>query len=1033
MNLPELSIRQPVLAVMMIGSLVVLGIVALPRLELGLLPKAELPIVSVTTRLPGASPDTVEREITQPLEEALNTIDGIQDLVSTSSESLSQIIVSFDLEQDAHAKAQDVRDRVARARAELPRSTEAPLVERFDPYSQPILAVLFSSSGAIRPLTERVDKKIKPRLERLSGVGSISLIGGRKREIRIWIDPLRIAGYGLAVDDVLDALRREHVEIPGGRIETDLREYTVKTRGRLTRAEQFGSIVIAERGGRAIHLRDVATAEDGMQEERTLSFLNSRRGVSLLIRRQSGANIVRVARAVKAELAALRPSLPPGVDFIVARDMSRFIERSVRSVAEDLAWGALLATLIVLGFLRNVRSTLIAGIAIPTSVVASFALFYFFDLTLNNLTLAGLSLSVGILIDDAIVVVENILRHMERGGERRSAALQATREIGLAVVATTLAICAVFVPIAFMAGTVGRYFREFGLVVTCAVTTSTIVALTLTPMLSSRYLRLDNRESRIYETLERGYRGLERFYRRVLRWALAHRPHVLGIAGAALVGGLGIATTLPVDFVEMADRSEFNVVLKLPVGSPIHRTLAATSQIEERLLEHREIRAVFSTIGAGARRQVHSAELYVQLTDAEQRSVSQADLMEDVRGVIENSGIGFEEFSVEAIPWMSVRGGSLHQLRYAIRGPEIATLDRYAQALLARMEAADGYVDLATSYETGRPEISLEIARERAADLGVPAEQIGRTLSTLLGGLEVTSFEEKGERYDVRVQLRPEYRNDPLKLGLLSIRSREGALINLSNLVTPRMQAGPVEIHRENRARVIHVLGNLSGKALGTAVEEIRGFIDELEIEDGYEIAEVGLAEHMEETLQNVVFAFVLAMIAMYMILASQFNSFIHPLTIMLCAPLSFIGAFAALAIFGRTFSMMSQIGLLILMGLVMKNGILLVDYTRKLRDRGKALREAILEAGPTRLRPVLMTTVSTVCGMIPLAFSGGTGIEFRSSMGLIVIGGLITSMALTLLVVPITYSCFEDLQTSLLRLAGQLRSRSLAQLRGLR
>lgn len=1021
MNLSNLSIRRPVFAVMVIGGLVVLGLVSLPRLDVALFSRTDWPVASVTAVLPGASPETIEREITLPIEELINSIDGIEGITSISSEGVAQIIVRFDMSEDPHAKAQDVRDKVALA--ELPNEAEVPRVERFDPVSQPMLSVLFSSSRSIRSLTELVDKRVKPRLERISGVGSVTLVGGRKREIRIWIDPLRIAGYGLAVDDVLDTLRREHVETPGGRIETERREYTVKTQGRLTRTDQFAQLVVAERGGRVIRLGDVALVEDGMEEQRTLARLDGRRGVSLLIRRQSGANIVSVARLVKDELTRIREGLPGDTKFIVAQDTSVFIEHSIREVALAIVWGAILATAVVLAFLRNWRSTLIAGVAIPTSVIASFTVLYFLDLTINNLTLIALSLSIGMLIDDAIVVVENIVRHVDRGEPRMQAAMKATDEIGLAVVATTLAICAVFVPIAFMGGTVGRSFREFGLVVTVAVCVSTLVALTLTPMLGSRFIRADDTHGRIYRAFEVGYRALERGYARCLAWTLRHRKTTVAGALAAMFGGCGLATQIPVDFFAPFDRSEFNVFLKLPIGTPIDRTLGAVAKLEAEIRSQPEVRAVFSTIGGGVRESVNEANFYVKLSHRNDRKVHQSEIMEDLRGRIAASGVDYAEFAVEEIPWMSVSGIRNYALTYAIRGPETAQLNRYARAVMGWMRESGGYVDIGSSHETGKPEIALDIARDRAADLGVRAAQIGNTLSALLAGFEVTSFEEGGERYDVRVQLRPEYRNDPLKLGLLNIRAADGQLISVRNLVNPRIQSGPMNITREDRARVIRVYANLVDKPMSDAVADFDGYRQKLALGDGYEIEPVGFSKFMQETVDHVIFAFFLAMIAMYMILASQFNSFVHPFTIMLSAPLSFIGAFAGLWLFGHSLGMMSQIGLLMLMGLVMKNGILLVDYSNKLRERGRPLTDAVLEAGETRLRPVLMTTVSTVFGMMPLAIAGGDGAEWRNSMGAIVMGGMVSSMFLTLLVVPVAYTLIDDAQTAVSRTLRRLRS----------
>ena len=1009
MKLPETSIRRPVFAVMLIGGLVVLGLVSIPRLGVDLFPRVEFPLVTVTTVLEGAAPDTVEREVSQVLEESINTIEGIRSLRSASSDSLSLIFVEFELEYDIQAKAQEVRDKVAEARGDLPRDIEPPVVGRVDPDSSPILAVMVAGPQGIGPLSEFADKRIKPRLERVRGVGSVLLAGDRAREIRIWIDPIRLSGYALAVDDVLAALQREHVELPGGRIETLRQEYTLKTKGKLESADRFGDIVVVERAGRVIHLRDVATVEDVMAEERTLSRLNGRRGVALLVRRQSGENTVAVVDAVKQQLAIVRSELPPGYELVEAMDMSRFIRAAVRDVAVDLAWGALLASITVLLFLRNVRSTLIAAIAIPSSLLGSFVFFYFFGFTLNTMTLMALSLSIGILIDDAIVVLENVYRHIEAGGEPTTAARMGTNEIGLAVVATTLALCAVFVPIAFMGGVVGRFFREFGLVASCAILISMLVSLSLTPMLCSRFLRRGHADSRIYRALEGGYARLEAHYRRVLAFGLAHRALVIVLALVAVGGGIVAAGRVPIDFIAAEDRSEFNLWLKMPLGSTIDQTQVAVRVVEGELQRLPEVRTVFSTIGGGLKKRVNEALLYVQLSPKADRARNQMQVMAVVRRTIDASGLPFEDFAVEEVPLINFPGARSAQIMYALRGPDIDQLQRFARGLAARMREAGGYTDLYVSYETGKPEIALNIARGRAADLGVPALQIGRTIAALFAGYEATTYEEAGERYAVRVQVRPEYRDDPSKLDLVRVRAPSGALVPLRNLVNPIIGSGPVQIDRENRTRSITLSGNLEGKSAGQANDEVLRFGRELGVSGEYELEPAGPSEHLQETTKAVLFAFVLALIAIYMILASQFNSFVHPLTIMLSAPLSFLGAFASVTLLGMSLDLMAQIAFLMLMGVVMKNSILLVDYTNTLRERGAALYDAVLEAGPTRMRPVLMTAVSTVFGMLPVALSTGDGSEWRSPMGIISIGGLVASTVLTLLVVPVVYTLFDD------------------------
>jgi HAE1 family hydrophobic/amphiphilic exporter-1 len=983
-------------------------------------PRVEFPLVTIATSLPGAAPSTMEREVTEILEEAINPIEGIRSMRSASSDSLSLMWVEFELEYDIQEKAQQVRDKVNAARAELPPDVEPPVIDRLDPDAAPILAVMLSGPQAIRHLSETADKQIKPILERVQGVGSVTLVGAQPREIRVWIDPLRLAGYGMAVDEVLAALRREHVELPGGRIETANFEYALKTEGKLEKPEDFASLVVADRGGRVVHLRDVATVEDGVAEERTLSRLDGRRGVSMLIRRQSGENTVRVVDRLRAELERIRPGLPEGYEMVVALDTSKFIRSAIWDVAVALAWGAVLASLVVLLFLRNVRSTAIAAVTIPSSLAATFTFFYLCGFTVNTMTLTALALSIGLLIDDAIVVLENGYRHMERGKPPAQAASEGTDEIGLAIVATTLSVCAVFVPIAFLSGVVGRFFREFGLVAVFAMLTSTLIALSLTPMLCARYVRIRPATGGAQQRLEGIYRALERAYQRLLSWGLSHRPTVVAIALVAFLAGIGVARTVPVNFITPDDRSEFNVWLKMPLGSTVDQTRVAAARVEQELRQYPDVKHLFTTIGAGSKQRINEALVYVQLIHKSRREAGQLELMVDMRRRIAGLDLPLEDVAVEEIGMISPTGSRHADLMYSVRGPEIGRLQYYAGYLVERMKRAGGYADLYVSYEVGKPEVSLEITRERAADLGVPAAQIAKTVSTLFAGVKATTLEQHGERYDVRVQVRPEDRDDLSKIELVRVRSRNGQLVPLRNLVVPRVGSGPVQIDRESRTRVITIYGNLAGKSASDADAEVHAMAAELGIGGDYEFAAVGPSKRLRETGAAIRFAFLLALVAIYMILAAQFNSFIHPFTIMLSAPLSFIGAFAAVRLAGASLDVMSQIALLMLMGIVMKNGILLVDYTNTLRARGMGLREAVLEAGPTRMRPVLMTAVSTICGMLPLALGMGDGSEWRAPMGLVAIGGLATSTLLTLLVVPVAYTLLDDAQTALARLGSR-------------
>jgi HAE1 family hydrophobic/amphiphilic exporter-1 len=1030
-RIADASIKRPVFAVMVVGALVVLGIVSIPRLGVDLFPKVEFPMVTVTTVLEGASPETVEREVTQPLEEAINTIDGIKNLRSTSSDGVSQVFVQFELEEDVHRKAQDVRDKVASARGDIPAETEPPVVGRVDPDATPILALLLSGPQSIKTLSELADKKLKPSLERIPGVGSVALVGSRGREVRVWIDPLRLVGYALSVDDVIAALHREHVEMPGGRIEGPRVEYTVKTKGKLASVAAIGEIVVAERNGRAVRLHDLGSVEDGMAEERTIARMNGERGVGLEIRRQSGENTVAVAEGVRREVERLRSELPAGVRLVESQDTARFIQSSVDSVFEDIVAGSILAVLVVLAFLRSGRSTLIISIAIPASLLAAFSLFYFFGFTLNVMTLMALSLSIGMLVDDAIVVLENIFRRMEEEGEEPfAAASNGTREVGLAVMASTLSTCAVFVPIAFMGGLVGQFFREFGLVVCCAVMASLLVSLTTTPMLCSRYLRVRRDHGRVYQSLERAYGALERAYGRSLAWALRHRPAVLGLLLGAVATGALAARFVPFDFVTSEDRSEFNVFLKLPLGSTIQQTVALTTRVEAEIRRHPEVREVFTTIGSGLQKRVNEANLYVALTHKTKRHERQDEIMGEMRERIAGLGLPLTEFAVERIEWFNLAGARQAELMYSLRGPDIERLNFLSQTLMQRLRDEPGFVDVASSYEAGKPEIALDLSRERAATLGISAAQIGNTIAALLAGLKVGTFEEAGERYDVRVQVLPEYRDDPAKLALLRVRAPSGALVPLDNLATARISSGPVQINRENRSRAITVFANLEGRSLGEAAPLVERIAREVGITGDYHLVPVGATESMDETVHAIAFAFFLAMTALYMILASQFNSFVHPFTIMMSAPLSFVGAFAAMALFRFHLDMMGQIGFLMLMGLVMKNGILLVEYANAERERGASARDGMLAAGPIRLRPVLMTAISTIFGMIPMAFAVTDGAEWRSGMGMIAIGGMTSSTLLTLLVVPVIYTIVDDAQALVARGAARGRSAAARSLR---
>jgi HAE1 family hydrophobic/amphiphilic exporter-1 len=1007
------SIRQPVFTTMVISALIVFGLVAYRRLGIDLFPKVDFPIVTVTAVLPGADPETVETDVTERIEEALNTIGGVKTLRSTSSEGVSIVVVEFELERDVEAAAQDVRDRIASIRRLLPEDLQDPVVEKLDPDASPILAVALAGDRPIRDLTTVARDVVKDRLERVAGVGSIEVVGGREREIRVWLSADRLAAYNLAVDDVTRALQLENLEIPAGRIETAAQEFVVRTRGRIRTPADFGDIVVAQRPGGPITVRDLGTVEDGMEDERSLSRLNGERAVSLLVRRQSGTNAVAVARAVKAAVAEIGRELPPGYRMTIATDTSEYIEHSVAEVRFHLVVGGLFAVLVIFFFLRNLTSTLISAVAIPTSIIGTFMVLDALGFSLNMMTLLALSLSVGMLIDDAIVVLENVFRHMEEGLPRREAAEFGTSEIGLAVMATTFSIAAVFIPVAFMQGMVGRFFYAFGVTVTAAVLISLFVSFTLTPMLCSRFLTIPGRHGPIFRAVERWLAWVDRRYRGTLDWALRHRLAVVTIAVAVFATSLYLVRFVGVEFLPQTDEAQFTIAIKTPPGSSLFATDEVTRRVEAIVRRHPEVTDVFTTVGGGTQGKVNAASLVVKLTPREARALSQQQLMARLRQ--ELAAVPDAVISLEPVARVSAAGFRAATLQVNVRGPKtasLADLAALADRLLAEMRRTPGFVDLDTTYEGGRPQVSVLIDRRRAAELGVSAAAVGSAVRLLVGGDDVTKFQEGGKQYNVRVRLLERDRNDPRKVEALSLRGRGGNVVQLANVARVVRDTGPTQIDHQARQRQITLLGNLQGKVLGTAVDEVRAIAARVGLPPGYAIDFTGQAQMMAESFANLLFALFLAVVLIYMVLASQFGSFLHPFTIMLSLPMAVIGAIGALLLTGYTLSIFSMIGIILLMGLVTKNAILLVDYTNTLRARDRLPRnEALLRAGPVRLRPILMTTAAMIFGMLPIAIGiGAARSEQRAPMAVAVIGGLVTSTLLTLIVVPVVYTLLDDL-----------------------
>ncbi|MFH1146754.1 MAG: efflux RND transporter permease subunit [Pseudomonadota bacterium] len=1025
MWLADVSIKRPVFATMMVLFLVVMGVVSYPRIGVDLFPRVEFPIVNITTVQKGANPEIVDIEVTDKIEETVNTINGVKSIMSRSMAGVSVVTVEFFLERDVGLAVQDVREKISAIRSKLPSDIDEPVIEKVDPDAVEVLWIALSGKRSIRELSTYANEVLKEQLQRINGVGAIRLSGLRLRQIRIWLDPEKMRAYQLTAKDVLAALRREHVELPGGRIESLTKEYAIKIKGQFPQIQDFNDLIVGFHNGAPIRLRDVGSAEDGVQEQRSIARFNGLPSVGLGIQKQSGTNTVQVIGRIKEELRRLKQTLPPGMDLDISFDQSGFIEASINEVKHHLIYGAIFSTLVVLLFLRNFRVTLISAVAIPTSIISTFAIMNAFGFTFNNMTMLGLALSIGILIDDAIIVIENICRHMEGGMSPKEAASFATSEIGLAVMATTLAIVAIFLPVAFMKGIVGRFFFQFAMTVVFAVIVSLFVSFTLTPMLASRYLKsreskvqrrgsstADNRESffpRLFSGLERGYQRIEAAYSRLLKLALNHRKAVLGMAGVIFIASMGLVAFIGKEFLPKEDQGQFVVRLVAPVDYSVDAVDALFKTAEERVKSIPEVKNIFYSQGVDAG-EINKAEMFVGLRPKSERSRKQDELMVEVRKKL--SDIPGIKAAAENLSMIG--GGQRHvPIQYSIRGLDLRSLEGYTRSISQEFSRLPGVVDMDTSIEAGKPELRVYIDRDKAADLGVDVASAAEAINFLIGGeVDVAKFkdEARGRQYDIRARLYPQGRTNPGDIGKLFVRAGDGRMVELSSIIRIEEAGGPSSINRVDRQRAIMLFANLEEKPLGQAMQELDAISGKV-LPPDYSGKHKGMAEVMAESFGYLIFALVLGIFVAYMVLASQFDSFIHPFTILLSMPLSFIGAFGALLLTGKTINIFSLIGIILLMGLVKKNAILLVDYTNTLRAKGMERRAALLEAGPVRLRPILMTTLAMVLGMFPIALGLGEGSETRSPMAITTIGGLLTSLFLTLIVVPVAYELFDDLQ----------------------
>jgi HAE1 family hydrophobic/amphiphilic exporter-1 len=1016
MFLSNLSIKRPIFATVMMLALVTLGIFSYRRLAIDMFPDVEIPVVSIVTKFPGSSPETVEREVSKRIEEAVNPISGVKHVMSTSRESVSTVVIVFQLEVKINDAVQEARAKIGAIRGSLPQGIEEPIIQKLDFAAFPIASLAVRSERlSPRDLTTLVEKRVKRRFENIPGVGKIDLVGPSKREVNVNVDPLRLQALGMGVDEVITGLQSENVNTPLGRLNRGGTEYPLRISGKPDAVEQFKTMIIARRGGRPIPLAEVAQITDGIEEQRSLALVNGVPAVGLDILKQSGANTVGVVDRVKKEIDTVQKELPPGTKVEMVRDASIMIRDSVRDVQETLILGGILTILIVFCFLNSWRSTVITGLTLPISVISSFTVMNFLGMTLNVMTLMALSLAIGMLIDDAIVVRENIVRHLERGEDHFTAAREGTSEIGLAVLATTLSVIAVFVPVAYMKGIVGRFFFQFGITVAFAVLVSLFVSFTLDPMLSSRWVDPDIERkgkrhflARILDRFNLWFDRTADGYRLAVGWAIDHRKTILFLAGAAFFGGLFLFSTLQSEFFPYYDKGEFQLNFKSAPDASMEETQGRLAAIQAALKEIPEVSHTYSTIGAGDTGTVRDGKVFVKLKERNERKRGQREIQRDLRARIEK----IPGVLPAILEWAG--GGSEKPLVANVRGEEIALLKKYAAELKEEIYKIPGIVDLEVSLEQDIPEFRLVVDRERATDAGVMTGDIVRTVGALVGGQAVSTYEdEDGDAVNVRVRLPLALRQDPGQVEKLRLAvsksSGPTALVPLGNVVNYGMSTTPSEINRQDLIRQVVITANLDNLPLGTAVKKIEEAARRLTMAPGYRVVFSGEAEDMAESFGYMGEALILAIIFVYLILAAQFESFIDPLAIMFSLPLSIVGMAGMLVLTRGTINIMSLIGLIMLMGLVTKNAILLVDFTKTLRSRGMSRRDALIAAGRTRLRPILMTTLAMIFGMLPLALALGQGAEMRAPMARAVIGGLITSTLLTLLVVPVVYTVLDD------------------------
>jgi HAE1 family hydrophobic/amphiphilic exporter-1 len=1016
MTISELSVRRPVFALMLISFLVVLGLFSFRDLGVDLFPKADPATVNITISLPGATPEEMATQVVLPLEEAVNTISGLDELSSQTSEGSARVTCTFVLERDIEGAAQDVREKVAGALRSLPPNILPPVIQKSDPDADPVVTIAVASDKNIRETTEIADKQIKRVLETVDGVGAVAITGGRSRQIRLYADAEKLNAYGITINQFERAIQSENVEIPGGRIVRGGSEVGVRTLGRVDAVSQFDDIIVANVNRSPVRVRDVGRVEDTFAEPTTWNMVDGKESVKLDVRRQSGTNTVQIVHLVRDKLEQIQKTLPPGVDIKIIADKSIFIDASVAALKEHLLYGSLLASLVVLLFIRNFRSVVIASLAIPTSIIATFTLLKVMNFTLNNMTLLGLTLAVGIVIDDAIVVLENIVRFIEEKHEiPKTAAIQATKEITLAVVATTISLVIIFVPIAFMTGYAKRYVNEFGWTMAFSVMVSMLVSFTLTPMMSSLLLKLSGPEPHGKQASSKKglFERLSDQYARLLTWSLDHRLAIVLLTVAVFATALPLNSLVGRDWIPADDQSELTLYMNQPVGTSVEGNAKVLTEIAEKINKVPGVEFVNPYIPEDISSHSHT---YIRLVDVSQRSFSNQDVAKEIRKIVAQYP------NVRArVNWPSAlaSGEGGFPINVRLVGPDLVKVAEYTRKVYEQLKTIPGFTDVDMDLDVNSPEFQIGIDRQRASDLGVRASDIASAVRLMIAGEdEISTYKEADEQYPVTIQLLPEQQRDPNVLARLMIPSAKVGQVRLDNIATIQRGLSPAKIKRYNRQFQVGVMANLtSDTPLDVAAQKVREAIASAKLPAGYSSRFSGTVKILDDTNKSLIITFLLASIFMYMVLAAQFESLLHPLAIMVSLPVSIPFALLTLWLTGRTLNLWSSLGVLLLLGIVKKNGILQVDYANKLRHDGVPLRQAILEACHVRLRPILMTTFSIIGGLIPTAIGVGAGAAQRSAIAVTIIGGQTLCLLLTLIVTPVAYLMLSQL--SEMKLSG--------------